>query len=413
VNDIFDKCNDAPLGAGLLDADERALAMELVGGESPPNNIGPEIECDGETFIQFSSNDYLGLASHPDVRARAAEVVREYGISAPMGSRLLSGNTEYHMELERRVATFKRCEAALTFTTGVGATMGSLACLADSRDLLIMDERVHTSLRCGARISGAALRFFRHNDMEHLEQILDSSREFGRRAVVVDGVYSMDGDVADFSELATLKKQHGFRLIVDDAHGTGVFGEQGRGSAAHLGAEEHVDLHLGTFSKAMGTSGGFVAGDANVIRYISTSAPTFVFTKAMPLVTVAASTRALELLEKADAERVMVWANARLLQESLAAGGFDIGNTQSPITPIRFPGNTALYAAKELRDNFGIWTYPVLYPAVEAGTSLLRIVPTARHREEHIQQLIESMFEIRSAVEDFAHPAPSVIGPSS
>ncbi len=409
MNDIFDKCNAASIGSAILDEAEQALALELIGGASPANNIGPYIEADGETLIQFSSNDYLGLAGHPEVRARVAEIAREYGISAPMGSRLMAGNTEYHLELERRLASFKGCEAALTFTTGAGAMIGSLACLVDNRDLLIMDERVHASLRCGARITGAPLRFFRHNDSEHLEQILDDTRDFGSRAVVVDGVYSMDGDVARYADLVRLKNSHGFRLIVDDAHGTGVFGENGSGSAAHFDAADQVDLHLGTFSKAMGTIGGFVAGDLNVIRFISTSAPTFVFTKAMPLVTVVASTMALELLENAENERLLLWANVRRLQESLRAAGLDIGKTQSPITPVRFPGNTALYAAKELREAYGIWTAPVLYPAVESGSSLLRLVPTARHSEEHIQQLVEAMCEVRDAMGEIAPSAPSLV----
>lgn len=400
MNDIFDKCREAPGGLAISDDEERALALELVGAQSPPDNSGPYVTCEGQTYIQFSSNDYLGLASDSAVKERAVEIVRQYGVSAPMGSRLMSGNTRFHMELERRMATFKRCEAAVTFTNGIGAMIGTLGCLADSRDLLIMDERVHASLRCGAKLSGAAMRFFRHNDMEHLTQILHSTGEFGARAVVVDGVYSMDGDVAPFAELAALKQEHGFRLIVDDAHGTGVFGENGRGAAFHFGADEHVDLHLGTFSKALGTIGGFVAGDEDVIRFISTNAPTFVFTKSMPLVIVATSTMALELLENADAERLMLWANARHLQESLLAAGFDIGKTRSPITPIRFPGNNALYAAQELRENHGIWASPVLYPAVEAGTSLLRLVPTARHTQEHIQQLIEGMLDVRQAIED-------------
>jgi 8-amino-7-oxononanoate synthase len=413
MDDIFDKCNEAPIGSAIQDPDERELAMKLIGGVSPVDNIGPHIESDGETFIQFSSNDYLGIAGHPQVRERAAEIVRQHGIAAPMGSRLMAGNTAYHVELESHIADFKRCEAALTFTTGAGAMIGSLACLVDNRDLLILDERVHASLRCGAKVTGAPLRFFRHNDMDHLDQILSDTREFPSRAVVVDGVYSMDGDVANFNELAALKKTHGFRLIVDDAHGTGVFGENGRGAAAHFGVDDQVDLHLGTFSKAIGTIGGFVAGDLNVIRFISTSAPTFVFTKAMPLVTAVATKMALDLLEKADDARLRLWANARRLQASLTAAGFDIGKTQSPITPIRFPGNSALYVAQELRENYGIWTAPVLYPAVEPGASLLRLVPTANHDEEHIQQLVEALFEVRQTLGEIVSPTPSNIDKSS
>jgi 8-amino-7-oxononanoate synthase len=391
--------------AGIGCADEHALAIELFAEVSPPDNAGPHIEVKGESFLQFSSNDYLGLASHPDIRTQAAEIVRQHGISLPMGSRLLAGNTEYHVELEQRVATFKQCEAAVTFSTGLGAMIGALACIANSRDLLILDERVHTSLRCGAKLSGASQRIFRHNDMEHLERILRDTRDFGGRAVVVDGVYSMDGDVACYHDLVALKREHRFRLIVDDAHGTGVFGPSGRGSAAHFGVHEYVDLHLGTFSKAMGTIGGFVAGDLNVIRFICASAPTFAFTKAMPLVTVVASAKALELLENAEVERTLLWTNARHLQQSLAAAGLDIGKTRSPITPIRFPGNNALVASKMLREDYGIWTCPVLHPAVPAGSSLLRLVPTARHRQEDIQQLIRGLLAIQDDLEDTGWPA--------
>jgi 7-keto-8-aminopelargonate synthetase-like enzyme len=334
----------------------------------------------------------------PEVRARAVEIVKQYGIGSPMGSRLLTGTTEHHLDLERQVAAFKRCESALTFPSGALAMMGTPACLARPDDLLILDEHAHATLVCGAKISGAEILFFRHNDLGHLEQILNRRAGSKPVAIVVDGVYSMDGDMAPLAELAALKKRYDARLIVDDAHGTGVCGESGRGTAALFGVEEDVDLHLGTFSKAVGTIGGFVAGSRAVIEFIRYNAPTFAFTKAMPLAVVAATQQALRLLEQADAERESLWKNTRRLQEGLQDRGFEIGGTESPITPIEIEGTEAVYFAHELRRVYGIWAAPVLYPAVPLGKSILRVIPTALHSASDIDYLLKGISAIRGSM---------------
>jgi 8-amino-7-oxononanoate synthase len=398
MRDIFDKCEDFLLEPKAVGSRELELAADMFTRMSPPNNAGPWIDADGRKLLQFSSNDYLGLAMHPDVMACAAEVVQEYGISSPMGSRLMTGNTEYHVELERRVAVFKRCEAAVTFPSGAMAMIGTLACLAGPQDLLILDEQAHATLACGARASGATVRFFRHNDLEHLESVLERSQSFQSKAIVVDGVYSMGGDMGPLGELVALKKRHGARLFVDDAHGTGVFGEHGRGTASHLGVEQDVDLHLGTFSKAVGTIGGFVAGDGVVMEYVRYHAPTYVFSKSTPLAVVAATLVSLELLEKADDRRKKLWENATRLQHGLRDMGLDVGATQSPITPIWFPGNDALYIADQLYKVQGIWAAPVVYPAVSLGQSILRVIPTAMHTEAEIDFLVRSIGMIRGSM---------------
>jgi 8-amino-7-oxononanoate synthase len=398
MKDIFDKCEDFLLEPKAVDSRDLELAADLFTRTSPPNNAGPWIEAEGRELLQFSSNDYLGLAVHPDVRARAAEVVQECGISSPMGSRLMTGNTEYHAELERRVAVFKRCEAAVTFPSGAMAMIGTLACLAGPQDLLILDEQAHATLVCGARASGATVRFFRHNDVEHLESVLARSETFQSKAIVVDGIYSMGGDMGPLRELVALKREHGARLFVDDAHGTGVFGENGRGTASHLGVEEDVDLHLGTFSKAVGTIGGFVAGDGTVMEYIRYHAPTFVFSKSTPLAVVAATLVSLELLHQADDRRKKLWENANRLQQGLRQLGLDVGDTQSPITPIRLPGNDALHIADQLHRVQGIWAAPVVYPAVSLGQSILRVIPTAMHTEADVDYLVRSIGMIRGSM---------------
>lgn len=398
MKDIFDKCEEFLSASRRLDRRDRALAAGLFASVSPPANAGPWIAANGRKLLQFSSNDYLGLAMHPEVRARALEIVHEYGVCSPMGSRLLTGTTELHLELERKLAVFKRCEGAVTFPTGAMAMIGMLACLAGPGDLLVLDEHAHATLVCGARISGAKIAYFRHNDVEHLEGILCGHASAAPRAIVVDGVYSMQGDVAPLAELAVLKRKYGARLIVDDAHGTGVFGEHGRGTAAHLGVESEIDLQAGTFSKALGTIGGFVAGDAAVVEYIRYHAPTYIFSKAMPLAVAAATLKALELLQEADDRRRRLWENARRLQAGLKARGFDLGRTQSPITPVHAAGNDALYMAGELRTTYDIWAAPVIYPAVRLGASILRLIPTAMHGDAEIDSLVDALATVRGAM---------------
>ena len=398
MQDFFDKCEAFVAGPSRGNGLDRTLAAKLFSSVSPPVNAGPWMVSGDRKFLQFSSNDYLGLATHPEVRKRAVQAAQEYGLCSPMGSRLLTGTTEFHLEFEKAVAAFKRCEASLTFANGALAMMGTLACLAQPGDLLIMDEYAHASLVCGAKISGAEIAVFRHNDMEHLKSILRRVARSKAAAVVVDGVYSMQGDVAPLDELVELKTKYGARLIVDDAHGTGVFGEHGRGTASYFGVESGIDLQAGTFSKAIGTIGGFVAGSRNVIEYLRYHAPTFLFTKAMPLVVVAATRAALELLEKADDRREKLWQNKQRLQDGLRARGFDVGTTQSPITPIQAKGNDALYLAYELRKVYEIWVAPVMYPAVPLGRSILRVIPTAMHSDDDIDCLIQRLAEIRSSM---------------
>jgi 8-amino-7-oxononanoate synthase len=399
MGDFFDKCDAFFADPKVVGAEDRGLAADLFTRISPPANAGPWMDCNGQRQLQFSTNDYLGLAMHPDVHARVVEIVQKYGISSPMGSRMLTGTTEAHLELERKVAVFKRCEAAVTFSSGAMAMLGTLVALASPRDLLILDERAHTSLILGAKACGAALLFFRHNDLEHLERILLRTADaHPSRAIVVDGVYSMDGDLGPLAALVAIKRRHNARLIVDDAHGTGVFGPEGRGTAAHLGVEAEVDLHLGTFSKAVGTAGGFVAGDALVVEYIRFHAPTYIFTKAMPLAVVEATRLAIDLLQKADDRRERLWANRQRLHDALRRRGFRIGHTQSPITPIQLAGNDALYIADKLRKAYGIWVSPVVYPAISLGRSILRVIPTAMHTEEDLDRLVDGLTTIRGTM---------------
>jgi len=391
VADIFEKClrfRDEQRSAAPEDV---PAAERVLFGVSPIANAGPWMELDGRRVLQFSTNDYLGLSVHPEVRAAALEYVERYGLGAPMGARPLTGTIGLHLELEARIAEFKRTEASVTFTMGAGAMMGAIACLARPGDLVILDQLAHASLVCGAKISGASIKYFRHNDPDSLERVLEQSDPDQAKLIVVDGVYSMQGDIAPLAEFCDLRDRYGARLFVDDAHGTGVCGENGRGSAELLGVEDRVDIHAGTFSKAFGTWGGFVAGPKEVIFYVRCLAPTILFTKAAPACVVAATLKSLELIQKGAERRRRVWDNARYLQAELRKRGFDIGATQTPITPIHFPNSSAVRVADLLRRKYDIWVSAVVYPAVRRGTSIIRVIPTALHTHDDVDTLLAAL----------------------
>lgn len=393
-DDYFQKCYRF-LESPSVRRHDRTYAAELFGGVSPPDNAGPWMETDRQPILQFSTNDYLGLSRHPEVRRAAAEIVAQYGIGSPMGSRLMTGNTELHEELERALAKFKRTEAAIIFPAGLMAMLGSLVALSGPDDLLLVDEHAHASLMLGARASKADLRVFRHNDLNHLESLLERWGRNRPTAIIVDGVYSMQGDLGPLDALVELKERYGARLIVDDAHGTGVFGEHGRGTAAHFGVEDRIDLHMGTFSKAVGTVGGFAAGSAEVIQFLRYHAPTYIFTKSMPLAVVAATLRSLELLQQADDRREQLHQNAREVQERLRERGFDLGYTQSPITPVSARGFDAINMAYELRTACRIWVSPAVFPAVPMDRPIIRIIPTAMHSQSDIESLVDGLTNVR------------------
>ncbi|MBM4034318.1 MAG: pyridoxal phosphate-dependent aminotransferase family protein [Planctomycetes bacterium] len=400
--DIFDKCMRFREEQRSVLQEDVPVAERVIFGVSPLENAGPWIEADGRRMLQFSTNDYLGMSVHPEVRAAAAEYAARHGVSAPMGARPLTGTVELHIDFERRIAEFKRAEAALSFTMGAGAMLGSVACLARPHDVLIMDQLAHASLICGARIAGATIKYFKHNDPENLERVLTRCDPTKAKMIVVDGVYSMNGDIAPLREICDLKERYGARLFVDDAHGNGVCGEGGRGAAELLGVEHRIDLHAGTFSKAFGTYGGFVAGPKEVVFFVRCLAPTILFTKAAPACTVAATMKSIELVANAHDRRRKLWDNARYLQDLLRQRGFEVGGTQTPITPIRLGDSAALHCADILRRKHNVWVSAVVYPAVRRGNGIIRVIPTALHERADIEHLVTSLESARAEFDELA-----------
>jgi 8-amino-7-oxononanoate synthase len=410
MSDIFDKVAKFLKESPIITPEDRAIAEGTLYRRSPLDNAGPWIDDDGRQVLQFSTNDYLGLARHPRLRQAAAEIVSKYGISAPMGARPLTGTTELHDELEQQLADFKRTERSLVFSNGAQAMMGAVAALAGPKDLVVLDQYAHASLVCGARISGARMRFFEHNDVEDLDAVLQKALPNQAKLVVVDGVYSMQGDVAPLDQLCDVCKKHGARIIVDDAHGTGVIGANGRGTAELFGVEDRIDLHLGTCSKAMATLGGFAAGEAGVIEFLRFNAPTILFTKTMPACVAAATIEAVKLVRDGHDRRKRLWENTRLLQSGLREAGCNIGQTKTPITPIHGNGTDAVHMSDALYKEHGIWVSAVLYPAVPIGSSILRAIPTAAHTAQDVGLLLDAITAMKHkcylAHEAGASPCP-------
>jgi 8-amino-7-oxononanoate synthase len=382
--------------------------IESFNKESPIDNGGPIISKNGQSWIQFCCNNYFGLSSHPEINQVACDYIQKYGTGLPMGSRLLGGTTELHFELERQIAEYKRTEDALTFSIGANAMIGAVSALATPSDVIILDEYAHQSLFCGAIISKAKIKRFKHNNLDHLESLLKRCAPGQGKFIVVDGVFSMDGDMAPLKEICDLRDKYNAKLLVDDAHGNGTLGERGAGAAEVLGVEERIDVHAGTFSKAFGQQGGFIAASHQVINHLRHMANTTIFTKSQPAFLVATIKKALEIVINANSLRQKLKYNAEYLQTRLRNLGFNLGTTMTPITPIIFPGLQAVLLSKALRDNYGIWAQPVTFPAVPIRKSIIRIIPTAMHTTEQFDYFCSSLVDAYRQKDRLVSPEASL-----
>jgi len=377
--DIFDKC------------DEFWRRMRKVAGEHydesvffrkfPITNCLPEIEMDGKTYLQIATNDYLGLATHPEVRKIAADVTAEHGVGTPLGARPLTGNTTMHLELEQKLAEFRRTEAALVFNLGLGAMSGTIACMVGRNERVFVDEYAHGCVSDGAKLCKGEASWFKHNDMDDLEQQLKACPIDQPKLIAVDGVYGMTGDLAPLPELVELKNKYGAQLFVDDAHGTGVMGDNGRGTPEMFGLEDEVDLHGGTFAKSFGTFGGYVCGPKNVLDFVKFNSPSFVL-------------KTLELMQSMPERREQLWENIDVLRTGLREGGFDIGNPQGAVTSIFTKGALALSVVRMLMDKHDIIVNPVMYPAVPFGISIVRMTAGALHTPAQMQRLVDAIIDV-------------------
>jgi 8-amino-7-oxononanoate synthase len=341
----------------------------------------------------LGSNNYLGLTSHPEVREAATIALAMYG-SGCAGSRLLNGTLDIHVELEQRLAAFLEREAVLTFSTGFQVNLGVLSCLLGRSDIAFLDNLDHASIIDGCRLGFGKTFKFRHNDMADLESKLSNAPDDKGKLIVIDGLFSMEGDVANLPEIVRLKNQFGARLMVDDAHGIGVFGERGRGTPEHFGLEDEVDLVMGTFSKSLATVGGFIAGSAEVVDYIRHEARSEIFSAAPPPPSVAAAIKALEIIEREPERRKNLWENARYMKRELQNLGFDTGQSQSPVIPLVVGEDAAAFRmTRRLQEN-GIFANPVVSPAVPKGRAMMRTSYMATHTMEHLSRALEAFEKV-------------------
>lgn len=383
--DIFDKCYE-------FSRAEEVMAAGLYPYFTPISEAkGNRVKVRGREMILIGSNNYLGLIDHPKVMQAAKEAIDRYGV-ATCGSRFLTGTIDLHETLEERLARFMNKEAAVTFSTGYQTNLGIISSLAGKDDVVITDRMDHASIIDACRLSKAEVKKFKHNDLRDLERVLSEIPDNKGKLIVVDGVFSMEGDIADLPGIVPLAKKYKARLMVDDAHGLGVLGKHGRGTAEHFGLEDEVDLIMGTFSKSFVSIGGFVVGKKKVVSYIKHHARSLIFSAAATPASVAAVLAALEVIETEPERRERLWQVTNFMRESFQKLGFNTGPSQTPIIPILIGDDEKCFAMwKTLRDE-GIFTTPVIHPAVPHGQALIRTSYSANHTDEELR-LILAAFE--------------------
>ncbi len=381
--DIFEKCYDFTVA-------REAQAIGLYPYFVPlDNSEGTEVTVEGRRILMIGSNNYLGLTTHPKVRAAAKEGVDRFGTSCT-GSRFLNGTLKLHQELEERLAAFVGKEAALVFSTGMQANLGAISALIGPKDFVIIDKDNHASIVDACRLGMGRMKRFRHNDPNHLEHILSKLPEDCGKLVIVDGVFSMGGDIIKLPEIVSLCKKYGARLYVDDAHSLGVLGN-GRGTAAHFGLTDDVDLIMGTFSKSFASIGGFVAGDDQVMHYIQHHARSFIFSASLPAPNVMTAMAALDIMENEPQHVEQLWDNGHKMLDGLQALGFNTGKTETPIVPVIIGEPEPTFLTWRLLYERGLYTNPVMPPGVPPGQSLLRTSYMATHTTEQLDRALDIM----------------------
>ena len=359
---------------------------------SDREGCGPgEVRMGNRRVLMFGSNDYLGLITHPKVMEAAVQALKRYGTGCS-GSRLLNGTLDLHVKLEHDLAAFVHKEAAIIFGTGFQANYAALSALAEKGDVMVCDHNLHASLVEGALRSAARTVRFRHNDLEHLERCLENCPPEERILIVSEGVFSMEGDIADLPGTIRLAKPYGARIYVDEAHGLGVLGPTGAGAAEHLGVLDDVDIIMGTFSKSLASVGGFVAASQPVVDYLKHVARPFVFSASLPAASVAAVGMALEILKKEPERREKLLKVAQRLRHELRLRGFSVLEGETPIVPVVIQDEIDLCKLCKGLLEEGIYTNPVLRPA--AAQNLLRISCTAAHTDRHVDRLVTTLEKV-------------------
>ena len=409
--DIFDRIRSdrGPLGKYAKAAEGYYIFPKLEG------ELSNRMQFNGKECIVWSINNYLGLGNHPDVRKADTAATERWGLAYPMGSRMMSGNTDMHDELERELAAFENKEAAVMVNFGYQGIMSAIDCLLSRRDVVVYDAGCHACIVDGVRMHSGKRFAFEHNDIESCEKRLKAAQKIvaetgGGILVISEGVFGMRGDQGKLKEIVALKEKYNFRFMVDDAHGFGTLGETASGAGEEQGVQDDIDVYFATFAKAMGSVGAFLAGDADVIQYLKYNMRSQIFAKSLMMPLVESALVRLKMIKTDPSFKNKLWENVNKLQSGLKAEGFDIGNTNSCVTPVYMKGTVeeAMGLVYDLRENHRIFCSIVVYPVVPKGVILLRLIPTAVHTFQDIEETIDAFKAIKGKLESNAYKAEPV-----
>ncbi|MCJ7509183.1 MAG: aminotransferase class I/II-fold pyridoxal phosphate-dependent enzyme [candidate division Zixibacteria bacterium] len=380
--DIFEKCRNYTAAKEIMAAGLYPYFTPLSSGQDT------QVIINGKETIMIGSNNYMGLTSHPKVKEAAMRAVELYG-SGCSGSRFLNGTLDMHVELERRLAQFMKRETALVFSTGFQTNLGTISALVNKGEYMITDRSDHASIVDGCRLSFGKVLKFKHNDMKDLERVLHSIKKDAGKMIIVDGVFSMEGDIANLPKIVGLAGEYNARVMVDDAHSIGVLGENGRGTGEYFGLEDKIDIVMGTFSKSFASLGGFIVADEPVIHYVKHTSRALIFSASMPPASVAATLAALDIIETEPQRREKLWQIARKMHDGFKRLGFNIGETKTPIIPVYIGEDLQTFKVWKALLEEGVFTNPIISPAVPPGSALLRTSYTATHTDEQLDKVLE------------------------
>lgn len=412
MQDIFDKIknNRGPLGRHAKESHGYFTFPKLEG------EIDRKMQFRGKEVLVWSINNYLGLANHPEVRKVDAEAAAEWGMGYPMGARMMSGHTSKHDQLEENLADFMQKEDAFLLNYGYQGCQSAIEALVDRNDVIVYDSESHACMVDGVRLHQGKRFVYKHNDMESFQKQLERAESWTEKTgggilVVTEGVFGMAGDQGKLKEIVTYKERYKFRLFVDDAHGFGTIGENGRGAGDFQGVQAEIDVYFGTFAKAMATIGAFVAGDEQVIEYLKYNMRSQTFAKSLPMPIVVGAIKRLEMMRTEPEHKENLWKIATALQNGLRDAGFNLGVTNSPVTPVFLKGTLgeATNLTMDLRENHSIFCSIVVYPVVPKEVIMLRLIPTAVHKLEDVEYTIETFKKIKVKLEAGEYEAAAEI----
>lgn len=403
VKDLFERIqnNKGPLGKWASQAEGYFVFPKLEG------ELGPRMKFQGKDILNWSLNDYLGLANHPEVRKADADAAIEFGAAYPMGARMMSGHTKYHEQLEQELAAFVMKESAYLLNFGYQGIMSTIDALVTRNDVIVYDVDAHACIIDGVRLHSGKRFTYRHNDLESMEKNLQRATKLaettgGGILFITEGVFGMRGQQGKLREVVEMKKKYNFRLLVDDAHGFGTLGKTGAGAGEEQGVQDEIDVYFSTFAKSMANIGAFVAADKEIIDYLKYNLRSQMFAKALPMIQTIGSLKRLELLRNSSEIKDKLWENVNALQNGLKARGFNIGDTNTCITPVYLEGSVpeAMVMVNDLRENYGIFLSIVIYPVIPKGIILLRMIPTTSHTLSDVEETLTAFEAIREKLEN-------------